>query len=310
MRKCLGFGVVGALALVAGCEEARTCTAKSVASISGQVRDHQGNAVPVVSARARQGNRSWECYAGLGSYACRDLVAGPTDVEVVAAGQTLSGKVELTWEEGNEDCHTQAETLDFALQGQGCPPASGDAVRVLVRNMEESGAESVQVHFDLELAQTHSELGVCEPDGDTFVCPAAAPYPLTYPLLVSVGEGVLVQRRVFVPAEDCAVSTQEVTIDLARLTCPDESVPALQGSVVELSSGERVHPERVYVLQSSGQLLECEVNGEGEFTCPAQQERRGTYPVAVEVRGSLYYQSALFSDEGCVTGTQTVTVGI
>lgn len=233
------------------------------------------------------------------------------DVEVIAAGQTLSGEVELTWEEGSEGCHTQTETLDFALEGPGCPPASGDAVRVHLRNLEESGAESVQVRFDPGLAPTPFELGVCEPDGDTFVCPAAAPYPITYPLLVGVGEDIVIQQRVFVPAEDCAVSAQEVTIDLARLTCPEESVPGLQGSVVELSSGRRVQPERAYVLQSSGLLIECEVSEEGEFTCPAQQgSTSGAHPIAVEIQGSLYYQSIQFTDEGCATGTQAVTVGI
>jgi hypothetical protein len=210
-----------------------TCDGEVVAPVRPEVRDAQGNNVPVASVTLVQGSRERPCHGdGTGSFVCRADRKGEATLTVEAEGQTLTHR--FTPRITRQDtCYVAPEAIELLLEGEGCPPPSGTAIEG--RLLDVNGAPvdgDVRVMLD-------SESAPCEPQQGGFSCESLSAYGATYWLTARVGS-TLVERHVTVPAADCTVELTDATIDLRTQSCPEPtSRPAIRG-VLHTSRGARV----------------------------------------------------------------------
>lgn len=287
--------MLGLCLLVPACRDDTLCTAISKTSVQGTVTDSAGNPVPVTSARALWAGRERACDVESSSYRCQDLEAGKATIEVVAIGQTAKGEVSLTWSESSE-CHTNSETLDFALSDADCPAVEGEAIRGTLRDSAGQLADSatVSVTWDGWSAVERA----CEVENGAFACAAVTPYPTTYRLTAQLGTSVVIEQ-VEVAADECAVTTATLAIDLSTRTCPEEGrTPAVSGWVLE--QDRPVQPERAQAKLDDGEFFECSIDDTGHYSCPARGKTGGgRYSVVVTVRGEAHTLTVDVQDDGC-----------
>lgn len=200
---------------LASCDDSLLCTAKSVQSLHGTVRDAQGNAVPL--DKVTVGER--ECAHLAGSYNCSDLSAGKAKLRIEVAGQVLTEQAELAWAEGEEGCHTEVVQRDLALPGPGCPLPQEITVRGTV-----VGERPAFPPLEVSIEAWNEEGGwvlvpgtpiPCVVEGRSFACAVRTAYTLDQRISVFAEHTLVGSAQVRVQANDCvAQPPDDVTVTL------------------------------------------------------------------------------------------------
>jgi hypothetical protein len=223
-----GCGLIG--------DDGVACTAVSVESLVGTVRDEAGNPLPVYDVQARVGWRTFvSCYGKLGGFSCRDLPAGEATVTTRTQGQELTGSVQLSWAAGEEGCHTASAELALVKPGASCPALESLSERsALSGSVRDSRGAPVSLGSVLIVPSDDSGPSIpapqsCTTESNRFDCPAATPYSQLYQLSVGVPGGIL-KREVYVPASECEIDAQNVEL-MSPDACPERRVPAIEVAV-------------------------------------------------------------------------------
>jgi hypothetical protein len=195
------------------------CDWSGVAPVVPEVRDAQGNKVPLTSVSMQQGTEPVACETddGSGRYVCHPESNEEATLTIEAEGETITH----TFAPSN-GCNY--ETIPLRLAAEGCPAPSGTAIEGRLRDV--TGAPA-----DGEVAVYLAGGGIvpCEVQAGTFHCESQSAYDATYRLRAQLGTTRL-EREIRVPVEECEFQVADATIDLSAFKC-EERAWALSGSI-------------------------------------------------------------------------------
>jgi hypothetical protein len=304
------------LALLPACEGPPACTAISVSSIVGVLVDANQQPVPIDSVEAHQWGLTRQCEVQGNEYDCRDLSAGGVTLEVSAEGKTLKGEAKLKWKPGNEECHTETESLDLTMPGPGCPAPMGNAVTGTVLDRSENpaklldvgiivtnlGATKVSATGSTYVDIDHSALTWCTIDGASFACPALTSYDTPYTVYARTQEDFFTQE-LSVTAPDCGVAPVQLDIRMSNLACSRPVNPAVEGYVWD-KEGHSLKLDSVRARLGTGEFKACTIVAErNEYYCAAQGNLGGVYGVEVLAEGTMFTADVSVPDTGCALQT-------
>lgn len=281
-----------------------SCDSEVVATVRPEVRDAQGNNVPVASVRLQQETRERPCNPdGTGGFVCRLDRKREATLTVEAEGQTLVHTFTPRITQQNS-CFDSPDGIELLLKGEGCPRPSGTAIEGQLLDSNGAPVEgNVRVSVD-------SESAPCEPQPGGFSCESLSPYSATYRLTATVGS-TLVQRQVTVPAADCTVEVTDGTIDLRTQSCPEPiTKPAIRG-VVHTARAARVRVRASADGADSGDCVQERVvsRKDGQdvhYACPALTATGGGhYTLEVSDGSRTLEESVTVIDIACSPLTAT-----
>jgi hypothetical protein len=263
-------------------------------SLTLDVEDARGNAVPLSSASLRQGSDTFGCVVDNSwpRAGCNETLAGAGTLTVQAEGQIITRDVDVDVFSQQACDYTQEVTL--RLPGPGCPKPRGNAIegRLLDAQGRDISGGSVT-------ANLYGGVQRCRMTGAQFQCPSMSPYNATYKLEFQFGVSRL-EREVFVLASECQAMSTDATVNLAEQCGDSPTGPAVAAIVapadpatteVRIESGDRSAPCA---------RVSTEPNSELKYDCPALTATGGgTYRVTVDVGHAAQTKVFEVRDDGC-----------
>lgn len=280
-----------------GCKPCGDFSAPTPVAI--ELRDGQGRRVPVERASLIQGDQTISCNGA----SCYPTFEGPATLRVESAGEVLEREVELFRVKSGSTCEmAPTQTVELALEGQGCELPEADAIQGVLRDVEGRALNDALVEVELD-----DETAPCVVSGSSFRCPALTPYTASYRVRVEVGS-TRFEQVVSVAADECTVSPAAAELRVGHAQCYVR--PAIN---IELPGHDESVSARVRIgdlEQTCATTLVLE--GRRKTTnirCPAlTSSGGGAYELFVRAGGRTHQQTVQVWDDGC--SPQTVDVSL